>query len=57
MDTNLEAAVQQALLATNGGFTGRELIGELGDVSRRLIANLQNYGVDLKLRTPDGPAF
>lgn len=57
MDTDLELAVQRALLATNGGFTGGRLIGELGDVARRLITNLQNNDVNLQIGTSDGPPF
>lgn len=57
MDTDLELAVQRALLATNGGFTGGRLIGELGDVARRLITNLQNNGVNLQIGTSDVPPF
>lgn len=46
----VQQAMQSALIETNGGFTGRELIGELGDVARRLTSALQDRGVELVIR-------
>lgn len=47
--TDLLAAVESALIETNGGFTGGQLIGELGDVATRLVAALEKRGVHLTL--------
>lgn len=46
----IKAQVESALIEVNDGFTGRGLIGELGDVAIRLIEALDDRDIELRPR-------
>jgi hypothetical protein len=46
----IKTQVESALLEVNEGFTGRGLIGELGDVATRLIEALNDRDIELRPR-------